>query len=183
MTLHLNYGIAIFTSLPLTSLLPSHSRTPIPTLPPQNPCLLFEDLLCSGSYFSHHITLFPPLFLFFFFGGGVVLFLVVLCTTCRILAPWSRIELVPPEVEAQSSSQWTTREVPPHPFYASAVLNHSRFFQTKGASSHGGYCSSWFSTLDMSALQVCVNSYAVFPVLSTVWWDAPPAQDPLAPYT
>ena len=41
---------------------------------------------------------------FFFFLGGVVLFLVVLCTTCRILAPWSGIELVPPEVEAQSSS-------------------------------------------------------------------------------
>ena len=164
----------IFTSLPLTSLLPSHrSRTPIPTLPPQNPCLLFEDPLCSGPYFSHHISLSPPLF--FFFEAGRVVFFWLYHTKCRILAPWSGIELVPPAVEAQSPNHWTTREVPPHLFHASAILNHSRFFQTTGASSHGGHCSSWFSTLDMSALQVCVNTHAVFPAFSTVWWDAPSA--------
>ena len=94
MTLHLNHGI--FTSLPLTSLLPSHhSRTPIPTLPPQNPCLLFEDPLCAGPYFSHHISLSPPLFFFFFFEAGRVVFFWLYRTTCRILAPDQGSNLCP----------------------------------------------------------------------------------------
>ena len=178
MTLHLNHGI--FTSKP-NHLYLSATNKPATLTPQQNPypnppsskslSALWRPSVFWPLLLSSHIPL-PTSVLF---EAGRVVFFWLYHTKCRILAPWSGIELVPPAVEAQSPNHWTTREVPPHLFYASAILNHSRFFQTTGASSHGGHCSSWFSTLDMSALQVCVNTHAVFPAFSTVWWDAPSA--------